>query len=668
MFFETAWTSVAPRTELAILEGHTDRVRDVCPVEAAGRTLLASAGADATVRIWDPAGGEPVRTLHGHTGGVTAVCSTAGLLISAGDDRTVRVWDPGTGRQLRVMAGYRGASPVEVEGRAMVASTTEDGTALWDPVTGQVRQVFRGAGAELSAVRADGRTLVVARAEGAGPGVWDLATGERCWQQRPDAHTSTGVCAVTTGRRVLVAGAGYDKELEGGRIRLWDPVTGRLVRTIEFEPLVEGVLDRVRGVRPLDLDGRQLLLGIGQKTVRVFDPATGARLRAFVVPSDWVESLCVLSLDGRPALAVSERYRDTIWLWDPATGRQLTGVPCEKGWIDTLCAFESGGRTLLAGADGLGRTVRVWDPTAGGPPARHDGHPDEVLGVWPVGDRMISIAAATARIWDPATGERLRTIRGSLFGIADVAELTVDGRPLLAGAFSTYDAGCIRLWDPATGRQVRRLQRRWEEGPTVLCPFTRDGRVLLAAGDESDVRVWDPGTGRLEQETPCGEDVSWLGRVLVEGRPVLVGHHREHGLRIWDPAAAAWQPAPDGLGSGFADGGHAFVLEGRPLVADTDRHGTVHVRDLLTGETRCVLRGHTGQEITGIRVMTVGTRTLLVTSGGTDRTVRLWDPDSGQCALTVPVHHEVVGSAPVGDGLLAVAAPSGVLVYRIRTG
>lgn len=380
------------------------------------------------------------------------------------------------------------------------------------------------------------------------------------------------------------------------------------------------------------------------------------------MPSYWVESFCLMSLDGRPAVAVSERYQDMIWLWDPATGEQIIQLHGEKSPIASLVSFELDDRTLLASADSVGRTVRVWDPKSGASPARHRGHKDEVYGVWPVGDRLISFAFDSARIWDPATGAQLLKIRGCQIGISDVAEMTIDGKKLLAGAIRSYDMGKIRIWDPATGRQVRRLERRDEEGPTVLCPFTVEGRVLLAAGDECDVRVWDPSTGRLEQETPCGSEVAWLGRVVVDGRPAMVGRDREHALRIWDPTAATWQSAPG------QDGDFAFMLRGRPLVADAGKDGTVRVCDLLTGDSFCVLRGHTGYCITGIGVMTVDSRTLLVTSGGADRTVRLWDPDTGECVLTILVHHEVVRAAQVGDGLLAVAVPSGLLAYRIFAG
>jgi WD40 repeat protein len=76
-------------------------------MSAEGRTLLASASADAMVRIWDPATGELRQTLEGHTAGVWSVCAVASdgntLLASCADDATLRVWEPGASQALHTI-------------------------------------------------------------------------------------------------------------------------------------------------------------------------------------------------------------------------------------------------------------------------------------------------------------------------------------------------------------------------------------------------------------------------------------------------------------------------------------------------------------------------------------------------------------------------------------
>jgi Caspase domain/WD domain, G-beta repeat len=58
--------------------------------------LLASAGEDKTVRLWDPATGQQLRTLTGHTDWVRSVAFSPDekLLAGGGGDKTVRLWDP----------------------------------------------------------------------------------------------------------------------------------------------------------------------------------------------------------------------------------------------------------------------------------------------------------------------------------------------------------------------------------------------------------------------------------------------------------------------------------------------------------------------------------------------------------------------------------------------
>ncbi len=70
--------------------------------------LLATAGIDGTVRIWDlPSGNLLVPPLHGHVRGVQRVdfSPDGRTLITGGDDQTVRMWNVATGQEMLIIPG-----------------------------------------------------------------------------------------------------------------------------------------------------------------------------------------------------------------------------------------------------------------------------------------------------------------------------------------------------------------------------------------------------------------------------------------------------------------------------------------------------------------------------------------------------------------------------------
>lgn len=110
-----------------------------CAIPGAQRLLLASAGADGTVRWWDPAAGTEILTLSGHKASVNDVWAVSGsgrsLLASVSDDRTVRLWDVATGASVRSIPVHH----VPLACR-YAAGTPRDRT--WDAAMAAIPQVI----------------------------------------------------------------------------------------------------------------------------------------------------------------------------------------------------------------------------------------------------------------------------------------------------------------------------------------------------------------------------------------------------------------------------------------------------------------------------------------------------------------------------------------------
>jgi WD40 repeat protein len=619
------------------MTGHDGTVETVCALRGrAGVTLLATGGSDGTIRLWDAATQLPVGTaMAGHVGTVYGICevrlpSGRRVLASAGDDGSVRLWDPmATGSPGPPLTGHEGTvfgvCAVGLPGETLVASAGQDATVrLWDPVHGVARAVMYGhTGPVWGICTVDGRDGTVLLATTGYDGTlrrWDpLRSTEVGSPISGHRGRVWGVCPVT-GRdgAALIASSGDD-----GTVRLWDADDGS-----PAGPPMAGHSGAVWRVVALSEPRAGLLATAGlDGTIRVWDPAVSVDGPVPDQP-ERLNDVAIVPLPDGPALAVT-RSNGTLELWDPVTGRLARPpIVVHPGTANAVCMIPSavpGAAPMVAtgGADG---TVRLWDPVRGVPSGL------------------------------PLTGHV-----GAVHTLCVVA--WSDGSHRLASA---GDDGAVRQWDLSSRTEAATPLRGHRGTVYGLCVLSRPGGsppLLVSTGRDGTVRVWDPVTAEQIGPTITGHVGSVYGACALprDGRSALLVTAGQDGtIRLWDPATGRAVRKPMTVGTGSVFDVCTVDIDGIVHIVATCDDGTVRSWVATTGAPGLgPLRGHVGRVRALCLVPGLIPGRVLATTG-VDGSVRLHDLARG-APLGVPMgghpdSTDVVAALPAVTGSSALIA------------
>ncbi len=98
--------------------------------------MIATAGYDREIKLWDSRSGELLRSMSGHNGAIydLAFSSNGKVLVSGCADETVKLWSVATGKRLNTLGQPEGevlAVDVSVDGKFVVAGSADNRLRVW---------------------------------------------------------------------------------------------------------------------------------------------------------------------------------------------------------------------------------------------------------------------------------------------------------------------------------------------------------------------------------------------------------------------------------------------------------------------------------------------------------------------------------------------------------
>lgn len=410
------------------LEGHQNTIKSV--VYSPDGTMLASASADGSVKLWNSTTGKQIKTLTQNENGLTRVVFSPDgkILAFVSNNNTVRLWDVAIGKPTFTLTGHQSKvnnitySP---DGKTLATASNDNTIKLWDVATTKLISTLTG-------------------------------------------HTSKVNNVTYSPDGKILASTSNDNT-----IKLWDINTGKQISILNRRT------DYVTNI-VFSPDSKTLASTSDDNNIKLWNINTD-QLTYTLFPHSGVTSVAI-SPDGKTL--ASAGLDNSIKFWNLGT-HELIDTLGKHNLGVTSIAFSPDGKTLVSASDD--KTIKMWSVTTAIQASTPSTYKQDASNGAnsPTGKIFASVTSDNnIKVWNGATGKLISTLIGHLDQVNTVA-ISPDGKIIATAS----DDKTIKLWNGATGKQIFSLTRYKDVVTNIV--FSRDGKTLTFTNADGTVKLWN---------------------------------------------------------------------------------------------------------------------------------------------------------------------------------
>lgn len=407
-------------------------------------------------------------------------------------------------------------------------------------------------------------------------------------------------------------------------------------------------------------DGKCIVSGSDDNTIRVWDMETGAQLRAIKGHESGVNAITVTPTGTRIISGSSDK---TIRVWDWETESQLMAIKELKGSVNAITVTPDG-KCIVSGSSD--NTICVWDLETGTQLRVIEGHESSVNAITVTPDSKCIVSGSddnTIRVWDLETGMQLKTIKEHNSGVKAIT-MTPDGKRIISGSSDKT----IRIWDLETGAPISEPIQGHKDWVNAVA-VTPDSKLIVSGSYDNTIRVWDLETG-VQLKAIIGykegykSGVNTIAVTFSNKRERIVSGFNYGAIRVWNLKTGDQLIAIEKYKRGV--NAVTISLDDKYIVSGSEDK-TIRVWDLKTKVLLKAFEGHKSR-VNAVSLTPDGKRII---SGSDDKSIRVWSLETWNHLRDIEGHEDIVSIVkvtPSGKHIISGSDDNTIRIWNIETG